>query len=147
MPKQLDYCEKYKEFAETLENNKSIVLATSHRDKVMARTVYYALHDSSLYFLTSSAYAKYKQIARNQNVALCLNNIQIEGVAHIKGHPSAYENKAVLEHLIKRCPENNRYVKRKNTVLVEVKIGNITMWNNNDREYINPAQKSAYRVG
>ena len=147
MPKQLDYCEKYEEIVKTLENGKSIVLATSHRDKVMARTVYYVLYESSVYFLTSSAYSKYKQIVRNQNVALCLNNIQIEGTANIEGHPSAYENKAVLEHFIERCPENNRYVKSKNTVLIEVKIGNITMWSNGGREYINPTTKSAYRVG
>ena len=39
--KELDFEEKYKEVMKRLENEKTIVLATSHKDKVAARSVWF----------------------------------------------------------------------------------------------------------
>lgn len=76
----------------TLENSKSNILAICSNNRVTARDVYFASNDFSIYFVTSKAYEKYKQIQKNKNVALCLGNIQIEGIAIIKGYPNLVEN-------------------------------------------------------
>jgi len=82
--KQFDYKEKYKEVMEYLEKEKVMVLATSDGDKVAARAVWFVLYESSIYFFTLKSYSKYKQIIKNPNIALCINNIQIQGVAYIQ---------------------------------------------------------------
>jgi general stress protein 26 len=143
--KQFDYKEKYKEVMENLEKEKAMVLATSDGDKVAARAVWFVPYESSIYFFTSKSYSKYKQIVKNPNVALCINNIQIQGVAYIKGHPALEENKPVLEHWIKR--RGNKYVNNKSSVFIEVKIDKIQAWANGGREYIDINEKTAYRVG
>jgi uncharacterized pyridoxamine 5'-phosphate oxidase family protein len=145
--KQLDFEEKCNEIMEGLKKENTIVLATVHGDKVAARTVYYVLYESFIYFVTSKAYSKYKQMEKNQNVALCLHNIQIEGIVKIKGHPTQKENKTITEYCIKKCTGFNHYIKYKNTVLIEVKMNKIEFWNNHGREYIDLNEKTAYRIG
>ena len=150
MPKQLHYDDKYNEIINTLENKDSIVIATSDKDKVAARTVYFIMHNSCIYFLTSKAYDKYKQITKNPNVALCSDNIQIQGIAKTIGHPELEENKVILEQFLNKCPgkeQNSRYAKHKNTVFIEIEIVKISAWINGGREYIDPIGKSAYRIG
>ncbi|QQO10547.1 pyridoxamine 5'-phosphate oxidase family protein [Breznakiella homolactica] len=144
--KQLDFKEKYREVMENLEKEPFIVLATLDGDKAAARTVFFFMYNSSIYFITSKPYSKYKQIAKNPNVALCINNIQIQGTAHIQGHPSLKENKLVLDFLLQK-PDNavNRYVKYKSSVLIEVKIDKIQTWTKGGREYIDIHKKEAYR--
>jgi len=151
--KQLDFTVKYKEIMANLDKKQFIVLATSDGDKVAARAVYFFLYKSYVYFVTAKSYAKYKQIVKNSNVALCTNvalcidNIQIQGVAHIKGHPSLEENKPAVDCLLKK-PDNavNRYLKRNNTILIEVKIDKIQTWTNGGREYLDIHKKEAYRI-
>ena len=150
MPKQLPYDDKYNETINFLKSKDSIVVATSDKDKVAARTVYFVMLNSCVYFLTSKAYDKYKQIVKNPNVALCSDNIQIQGVAKVKGHPGLEENKAILKYFLEKCPEkerNKRYVKHKNTVFIEVEINKISIWINGGREYIDLNEKTAYRIG
>jgi len=147
MPKQIDFDSRYNEIMDALKNDKSIVFCTSNGDKVAARTVFFALHNDCIYFMTSTAYPKYKQICKNPNVALCLQNIQIEGIANIKGHPSLEENKGIVDSFTKACPENNRYIHHKNTVLIEIKITKVQTWREGVREYIDFIEKSAYSVG
>jgi uncharacterized pyridoxamine 5'-phosphate oxidase family protein len=143
--KQLDFKRKYKEVMENLKKEKFIVLATSDGDKVAARAVWFMLYKTSIYIFTAKGYSKYKQIVKNPNVALCLNNIQIQGVAHIKGHPALEENKPVLDNWI--ISHSNKYVSYKSSVFIEIKIDKIQMWTNNGREYIDVNGKKAYRLG
>lgn len=150
MPEQLEYETKYHEVMQYLKNKDSIVIATTNGNKVAARTVYFVLYESSIYFLTSKAYAKCKQIVKNPNVALCVDHIQIEGIAYSKGHPGLEENKLILETYLGKCPEkehNLRYVKHKNTVFIEVAIDKISTWNKGGREYIIPGNQTAFRIG
>jgi uncharacterized pyridoxamine 5'-phosphate oxidase family protein len=144
--KQLDYEEKINEVMNILKNEKPIVLCTSNGNKVAARTVYYFLFNDCIYFVTSKAYKKCKQIEKNHNVALCIANIQIEGVATILGHPKLDENNKLLEYTQENCPEISNYTKHKNTVIIEIKINNVEMWLKG-REYINYEDKTAYRIG
>ena len=150
MPKQLQYDESYNKVIKALESKDSIVIATFNKDKIAARTVYFVLYDSCIYFITSKAYNKYKQILKNQNVALCSDYIQIEGIAEVVGHPMLEESKVILEYFLEKYPKNEnnkRYVKHKNTVFIKVKISKISAWINGCREYIDPIEKSAYRIG
>jgi len=144
--KELDFEKKYNEVLKRLENEKTIVLATSHKDKVTARSVWFILYKSSIYFITSKAYTKYKQIEKNPNIALCLDNIQIEGIGNIKGHSSLKENELIRDYCEKKHTGITHFMKYKNSVFVEVKINKITIWNKG-REYIDLAEKKAYRVG
>ena len=150
MPKQLQFDETHNKIIKALECNESIVIATFNKNKIAARTVYFVLLDSNIYFLTSKAYDKYKQIVKNQNVALCSDNIQIEGITEIIGHPMLEENKTILECFLAKHPENEnnkRYVKQKNSVFIKVEINKISAWINGSREYIDPIKRTAYRIG
>lgn len=146
MPKQLEYENKYNEFIDTLKNEKYIVLATINGNKAAARTVFYIFFENSIYFVTSKAYPKCKQIMKNQNVALCLFNFQIEGIANNKGHPSLDENKNILDYISKNRPDMNRYTKTKNIVLIEIKMTKAQIWNNGGREFIDFENKTAHRL-
>lgn len=146
--KDLDFKEKYNEVMERLKNNDTIVLATSKKDVVSARSVWYVLYESSIYFFTAPAYAKIKQIEKNPNVALCLDNIQLKGTAFIKGHPLQKENEKITAYCIEKHSGISEYnMNRKNMVLVEVKIHRIEMWVKHGREYLDITEKKAYRIG
>ena len=145
--KQLDFNVKYTEIKNILKKEKSIVLCTSNGSKVAARTVYFVYFKDCIYFVTSMSYKKYKQIEKNQNVALCFSNIQIVGVASILGHPNLEGNKNILEYMEKNCSEMYKYVKYKNTVLIKVSIDDIEMWEKGGREYLNIENKTANRIG
>lgn len=49
-----------------------------------------------LYFQTDRAFLKYRQLAENKNAALCMDNIQIEGICRELGHPMENERFAGL---------------------------------------------------
>lgn len=143
----LDYEEMKAKIIGQLKNQKDIVLATCVDGKVTARTVYCISNDLQVYFMTSKAYTKYKQIVKNPIVAMCFNNVQIQGRAVILGHPSNDENKEILE----KCKHDNKefmhWSKYKNTVLIRIDITEVECWNNNGREYIDVPNKKSYRIG
>jgi len=146
--KSLDYEELKREVIHRLENSNSIVLATCSNNRVTAREVYFASYDFCIYFVTSKAFDKYKQIEKNTKVALCLGNIQMEGTAIIKGNPNLTENEnltAICLNKIKK--EFEQFFKYKNTTLIEVVASCVELWNNNGREYLDINKKEAYRVG
>lgn len=64
-----------------------MVLSTSENDKVSSRTMSIVQIGGELYFQTDRTMKKYNQIIKNNNVALCIDNIQIEGKVTEAGHP------------------------------------------------------------
>lgn len=76
-----------KEFINILENEQSIVLATSAGSKVTARTMSHVNDGSDIYFQTSNTSEKYRQIESNRNIAFAISNVQIKAVAEIQKHP------------------------------------------------------------
>lgn len=68
------------------------VLATSADNRVTARTVDYASKGLDIYFLSWEHHNKCTQIKANPRVALCIDNIQIEGRAKILGSPLDAKN-------------------------------------------------------
>ena len=84
--------EQFKEKLEKLfmdiGSSRKMVLSTSYQDKVTSRMMSIIVLDGCFYFQTDRAFRKYDQMKKNPNVALCIDNFQIEGVCVELGHPS-----------------------------------------------------------
>ena len=73
---------------EQLGDHAKIVLATSNRhNKVSARNMCFIMMKNQFYFQTDQTFRKYQDLKENNQVALCINNIQIEGICEELGHP------------------------------------------------------------
>lgn len=68
-----------------LDTHRDIVLATSVDNRVCARTVSFANKELDIYFLSWEHNKKIEQLKINPKVALCLKNLQIEGIAEVLG--------------------------------------------------------------
>ena len=64
-----------------------MVLSTSKDNKVSSRMMSIIQINGQFYFQTDVTMKKYHQLKFNKNVALCIDNIQIEGVCEEKCHP------------------------------------------------------------
>jgi general stress protein 26 len=104
-PTNLD-CEELKlAIIEQLKKTLIGALATAEGDFVTARQMMFISDGLTIYFMTTNFTRKYKQILVNPNVAIALGNIQIEGVASIKGRTSDKKNVRFLEALERLSPE------------------------------------------
>ena len=107
----------------TFNKNNDIVLATAYDRRVTARTITFANDGTILYFMSWEHNKKVNQIKQNSKVALCLKNLQIEGIADILGHPKEERNGEYLnlysKKLSKRFAETFSNVKE--MVLVRIK--------------------------
>lgn len=150
--KEIDFKILQNEITGLLDNTNECILATSWNNRVTARTIYYVCNGLDIYFLTSRAYTKCKQIAKNSNIALCKGNMQIEGIAEIKGHPLLEENKMIVDILNKK---NSEYIKKyshyKNTELIVIRPKLITLCKRAGRrlyyEYLDIDKNTAYTKG
>ncbi len=64
-----------------------MVLSTSWKDRVSSRTMSVVRVGGTFYFQTDRMLPKYQQLANNPRAALCMGNIQLEGVCRELGHP------------------------------------------------------------
>ena len=64
-----------------------MVLSTSENDRVSSRMMSVVQIDGGFCFQTDKKLKKYHQLLINHNVALCIDNIQIEGTCKEIGHP------------------------------------------------------------
>ena len=116
--------------------NKNVSLATSSENNTTVRTISIIVYNKKIYFQTGIDLLKYKQICENKNVALCFENIQIEGMANIIGKPIDYGN--IIE-LYKKHYEKSfeTYSKLDKEILIEIIPRKITKWDydNNGKPY------------
>lgn len=149
--REINYIDLFNEVIEKLSGTKEIVVATCYKERVTARIVYCICDGINIYFITSKAYTKSKQIKMNPNVALSTNNIQIEGVAEILGHPSAKENdyfKLICEQDAHYIEYYKKYSKYKNTILIKVNPSLITIYQGRGTyKYLNLLEKKGYKKG
>lgn len=82
-------------------------------------------------------------IESNPNVALCFDNIQIEGIATILGHPSNDENQRFRE-MIERHNGMKQFLKYKNSVLIKVNTLFVEMWISNQRLFLDAKKQETY---
>ena len=145
--KDIDFDSAYSELTERLSGRNEIVLATSDKNRVTARTIWYVSDGLDLYFITSRAYTKYKQISKNPLIALCFGNVQLEAVAHDMGHPSEPDNMIIL----RSCKQINDpflfAAKYKSSVLIKAEVTNVEQWKNDGREYLDIQKRKGWRIG
>jgi uncharacterized pyridoxamine 5'-phosphate oxidase family protein len=82
---------------EIIGNSKIMALATSINDKPTVRLVSCITYNNKIFFQTGTDLKKYEHILNNKNVALCFDNIQIEGIANIIGKTRDKENNEIME--------------------------------------------------
>lgn len=112
---------------------KKMVLATCAEERTTARTMSCILHENKIYVQTDKCFLKYQQIIINPKVALCSDNIQIEGVACDVGHPLDKDNEhfAILykEHFRSAY---DKYTAIPNERLIKISPTFITLWEYDD---------------
>ena len=120
---ELDYHKKKEEIIKFLESkdNAIMVLATSDNDRVTARNVLIANDGFDLYFFSWGQSRKCKQIRKNLKVALCKDDVQIEGVAEILGGLLDENNKEYTDILKTRFPDSvEKWKNRPGMIIVRV---------------------------
>ena len=135
------------DIARRLEKQTSLVLATSSHDRVTARTVYCVSEGLTVYIITSRAYLKYKQMQQNPAVALCFDNVQLEGLARALGHPATAENEALLRRCAQFSEAFWHWAKYKSAVLIAVETTRAELWQSGARETLDVAAGKACRIG
>ncbi|MBQ4363918.1 MAG: pyridoxamine 5'-phosphate oxidase family protein [Oscillospiraceae bacterium] len=79
--------EKYEKFLSDVGESRIMVLSTSENDVVSSRMMSVVRIGDRFFFQTDILLRKYRQIKTNPHVALCADNIQIEGICEEMGHP------------------------------------------------------------
>lgn len=87
--------EKVNELFQNMGDFKNMVLSTSANEHVSSRMMSVIMKDQRFLFQTDMTFRKYNQIQANPNVALCFENIQIEGICEDIGR--ANENETFCE--------------------------------------------------
>lgn len=82
-----NYIKLFDEFGES----KNMVLSTCADDAVSSRMMSVIVLDGCFYFQTDINFRKCSQILKNPNVALCADNISVEGKCFEEGTP--FDNK------------------------------------------------------
>jgi general stress protein 26 len=125
----MDFKKESEKFFKCLGASKLMVLATSENDRVTARMMSCVIIGGNIYFQTDKKFDKYAQISANPNVALCIDNIQIEGTASFLGHLLSDENK-VFAAAYKRHHRGsfNTYSSLPDNVLIKVVPTKVTLW-------------------
>ncbi len=145
----LNYNVMKEEVFNQLGSHKIMVLATSSEDRVTARNMSCIIMDQKIYFQTDKLFLKTQQILKNQNVALCTDNIQMEGIAKIIGHSDdAPEFCETYKKYFRTSYE--AYTHLRNQVIIEVEPVFITLWGYADghqpyRDFLDNRQNKAHR--
>jgi uncharacterized pyridoxamine 5'-phosphate oxidase family protein len=99
---KLDYDELLNEIIKKLQSEETIILATCANSKVTARTMCHINDGLTILFSTNKNSQKVEQIKQNPNVAFAIDNLKIEAVAELFGHPSGHH--LFLEEYPKKFP-------------------------------------------
>jgi general stress protein 26 len=147
---ELDYKSLEQETFQSISDHKIMVLATCSQNRVTARNMSCVIFNNRIYFQTDKSFLKYQQILDNNQVALCADNIQVEGKAVVKGHPFDEENKEFCRLYEKNFEGSfEKYSKLPTEVVIEVEPTLITLWKYSNgmpfRDFINLKDKKAYR--
>ena len=138
--------EEILEIEKILSKSKIGVLATSMNDKVTARSMSIVNSGITILFQTDKKMEKITQIMKNNKVAMCINNIQIEGIAKIRGKAS--EDKAFIELFKERHESSYKaYTHMESEVVIEIQPTRIQIWDYIDGEpFIKNIEMSTMKV-
>lgn len=79
--------DKYSALLKELEKGRTMVLSSSSEGRVSSRMMSVVAINGAFYFQTDKTMRKYSQLVSSPYVALCADNIQIEGICREIGHP------------------------------------------------------------
>lgn len=124
-----NYKELKNEIIEILEKNKHWVLSTAANGNISSRSMSIINKGLDIYFQTNKCYIKYIQMQENKNVALCFNNISIEGIAEEIGDWSDEKNRDLMD-LYKDAHHGsfNAYGLLEGQIVYKVKPKKIKIW-------------------
>ena len=123
----MDFKTELEKILSTISQKGFAVLSTSNGNHVTSRTMSVVTFDGKIAFQTSESMRKYKQIQENENVALCVNEIQIEGIANDKGNAGEHA-KFVSLFKEKHPGSYETYTNLDGEKVIEVKPTYIQMW-------------------
>jgi general stress protein 26 len=131
------YKKEFERLFNVIGKAQKMTLATSSNNHVTARTMSFIIEDEKLYFQTDSKFNKMQQIEVNPLVAVCWNNIQVEGRCEILGHPLEASNLFFREAFEKYYPGSyEKYSHLESEVVIRVIPNMITTWEyDNGRPY------------
>lgn len=129
----MNYNEGIELLFEKLGNSKIMALATSLNDYVMVRNVSCLFYNQKIYFKTDKNFRKTQQLLNNQNVALCVGGIQVEGKAINKGLV-INEPDRIFEKLYKKYlwGSYNAYSHEQDEILIEVTPVFVEIWDTDE---------------
>lgn len=121
------FSQKYGAFLLEFGKGRKMVLSTSENNKVSSRMMSVVQIDGVFYFQTDITFNKYHQIVSNPNVALCIDNIQIEGICEEMGHPLQFSS---FCNVFQECFKGSydAYSSLKNERLFSIKPTYIERW-------------------
>lgn len=82
-----EFLNKYNDILSVFNKGKTMVLSSCEDNKVSSRMMSIVCIDGMFYFQTDMSFRKYRELIHNPYVALCIDNIQIEGVCKEIGCP------------------------------------------------------------
>lgn len=114
-----DFQRQWNTFLAEFGESRKMVLSTSLNNHVTSRMMSIIQQDGIFYFQTDKTFRKYYQLSGNKNAALCMDNIQLEGICKEIGHPVEREEFSVL---YQKCFPNSfhNYSMLKNERLFEM---------------------------
>ena len=148
---KLNYDSLKWEIIDFLETHKLFILATSADNLVTARTINCVNKELTMFFRTDSRFLKYKQIEQNPNVALCADNLQIEGEAKIIGNPTDKSNPEIIEtYLNDFTTDNKSSIDSQYEVIIKVTPILISLWKSDEKikaykDFLNVVDETAKR--
>lgn len=88
----------------------------------------FVIYENKFYCQTDKRFLKVEQILDNLKVSICIDNIQIEGVAQIIGKPLEHNMFVTLfKKYFKNSYENYSFLE--NEILLEINSIFVTVWN------------------
>ncbi len=121
------FTEKINIFFSDFGEGKKMVLSTSENNRVSSRMMSVVQIEGAFCFQTDKNMRKYHQIISNSYVALCIDNIQIEGICEEIGQPL---KSAAFCDVFQKCFKGSydAYSALKNESLFSVKPLYIERW-------------------
>ena len=119
---------KVTELFQGIGEAKKAVLSTSSNNRVTSRMMSFVIYEHKFYCQTDRRFLKIKQILDNPKVSICIDNIQIEGMAKVIGKPVEHNTFNVLfKKIFKNSYESYSFLE--NEILLEIDPIFITVWN------------------
>lgn len=123
------FSDEFEKALDTIAGKGIAVLATSADDRVSARAMSFVRVGNSLWFQTDDRFDKADHMRRNPNVALCLDNIQLEGTVVNHGHSSVPGNEEFVRHYAEKHPGSFKmYTAGAYNCIMEIEPRLITLW-------------------